>query len=194
MLNLIIRVLLVVILILGGRLLYKGGALDWLFDRQVEEVEEGWIRFVPDDGVFQVDLPDEPEKMSETFSLGDAQKSEIRHTVYSVEDRDGRVYMVRVVDYASPLLDNAKELLLQVMVELFTLSRSHQLLDWSEGAHQGYETVSFSVDNRGVTAEHYGVHVGQRIYLLSHVDTTNRYDTKRYERFIQSFWVLEKNP
>ena len=178
------RILFIIVLILGFQIVY-----DWMKGRPDDPVEEGWILYTAPEDLFEVQFPHEPRVTKDSFALLD--EDEMKFHVYVAFDKGERGYIVRVVHYGDSPNVGRPDFLYQVAYQILNVEREALLRDIVETPIQGYPGITFTVREGELVQAHRAVQRGKTVYLITHADVLSRYEPLRFDRFVETFTLLD---
>lgn len=151
-----------------------------------------WQKFKPNSGLFTVELPHPPQYAKDMVPIPGTDLKR-RYDMYVSEEIDGTLYLISVITYpneaeASEPLDIMK----QTIDELMKTKPDNKLTKMDKSQFKTLQSFDFSFVNGEFFIEGKIFTAGKTVFVLSYVTRKGEFDAADYQRFINSFELVEK--
>lgn len=150
---------------------------------------KGWQEYEGVEEAFSVMVPAVPQHARETVPFNKESGTNLTYNMYVAEDGDGTTYMINIITYPDELKGFHKENILEnIMSEMLNSNPSNKLskINMSQEANSG-KTMNFTLESQDVIIESKAFMEGQKLYVLSVIDTKQNFNQKEYNYFVTSF-------
>lgn len=193
MVRLLINSALVLILILTV-LMFTKASIDPVGTLGVSKINEsikpvqGWTQYNGSDENFTVMVPAVPQHAQESVPFNEG-ALKLTYNMYVSEDSDGTTYMINIITYPEELKGYHKENIMEnIMSEMLLSNPSNRLasLNLVDEKKSG-KTMNFTLESQDVVIESKAFMQGQKLYVLSVIDTKANFNKSEYDYFVTSF-------